>query len=52
MLAADLAAGGNNPMVADMLAFDEPERLPPEPFASLGANAFLRWKTWRAGAEF
>jgi hypothetical protein len=52
MLAAELAGGGNDPMVADMLAFDEPERLPPEPIASLGANALLTWKTWRAGPEF
>ncbi|MDG2480032.1 MAG: FAD-binding oxidoreductase [Alphaproteobacteria bacterium] len=52
MLAAELAGGGNHPMVADMLAFEEPERLPAEPFASLGANAYLRWKTWRAGVEF
>jgi glycine/D-amino acid oxidase-like deaminating enzyme len=52
MLAADLAAGGNDPMVADMLAFDEPERLPREPIASLGANALLAWKSWRAGVEF
>lgn len=52
MLAAELAGGGNDPMVADMLAFEEPERLPPEPLASLGANALLTWKTWRAGPEF
>jgi glycine/D-amino acid oxidase-like deaminating enzyme len=52
MLAADYAASGNDPMVADMLAFDAPERLPPEPLASLGANALLTWKTWRAGVEF
>lgn len=26
----------------------EPVKLPPEPFASLGANLFLRWKEWRA----
>jgi len=52
MLAAELAAGGNDPMVADMLVFDEPARLPPDPFATLGARAVLRWRTWRAGTEF
>ena len=52
MLAADLAAGRNDPMVADMLAFDEPERLPPEPIASLGVDALLALKSWRAGVEF
>jgi hypothetical protein len=29
----------------------EPTRLPPQPFSTLGANAFLRFKEWRAGAE-
>lgn len=28
-----------------------PKPLPPRPFATIGANAFLRWKEWRAGAE-
>jgi glycine/D-amino acid oxidase-like deaminating enzyme len=28
-----------------------PKRLPPQPFAKMGANAYLRWKEWRAGAE-
>ena len=28
-----------------------PKPLPPQPFARLGANAYLRWKEWRAGAE-
>jgi len=51
MLAADLAAQGNNPLVAEMLAFDAPSRLPPEPFASIGAALSLRWKEWRAGRE-
>lgn len=29
----------------------QPRRLPPDPFATWGANAYLRWKEWRAGAE-
>lgn len=29
----------------------EPTRLPPKPFSTLGANLFLRFKEWRAGAE-
>ena len=29
----------------------KPKKLPPQPFASIGANAYLRWKEWRAGAE-
>lgn len=51
MLAAELAAQGNSPLVAKMLAFDQPRRLPPEPFAWLGANAKIRWEEMRAGAE-
>lgn len=51
ILAADLAAQGDNPLVADMLAFDPPRRLPPEPFASIGAAVTMRWKEWRSGRE-
>jgi glycine/D-amino acid oxidase-like deaminating enzyme len=51
MLAAELAAQGNDPLVARQLAFDPPRRLPPEPFAWLGANATIRWQEWRAGGE-
>jgi len=51
MLAAELAAQGNSPLVAKMLAFAPPRRLPPEPFAWLGANAHIRWEEWKAGAE-
>ena len=51
MLAAELAAKSNNPMIEDLLAFDHPERLPPEPLAWLGANAVMRWKERKAGAE-
>ncbi|MGJ8618139.1 MAG: NAD(P)/FAD-dependent oxidoreductase [Sulfitobacter sp.] len=28
-----------------------PKPLPPQPFAAWGANAYLRYKEWRAGAE-
>lgn len=49
--AAELAAGGTSPLVAELQAAPEPSRLPPEPVASLGANATLRWKEWRAGRE-
>ncbi|MEM8948005.1 MAG: FAD-binding oxidoreductase [Pseudomonadota bacterium] len=52
MLAAELATRSNNPMIEDMLAFDQPQRLPPEPLAWLGANAVMRWKERKAGAEF
>ncbi len=51
MLAAELAAKGNSPLVAQMLAQDAPRRLPPEPFTWLGANATIRYNEWRAGRE-
>lgn len=51
IMAAELATGHNPPLLADLLAADEPRRLPPEPLAWLGANATLRWKEWQAGAE-
>lgn len=51
LCAADLAAKGNNPFVAELLAEETPSRLPPAPVDWLGAVATLRWKEWRAGAE-
>ncbi len=51
MLAAELAVQGSSPLVARMLAFDPPKRLPPEPLAWLGANAHIRWEEWKAGGE-
>ncbi|MEO1471540.1 MAG: FAD-binding oxidoreductase [Pseudomonadota bacterium] len=50
-LAADLAAQGGDPLVADLLAEARPSRLPPEPLATLGALATTRLRTWRAGRE-
>ncbi len=34
-----------------MRAYDEPQRLPPEPFMYVGANAYLRWHEYRARGE-
>ena len=51
ILAAEYATGTENPYIADYLAMDKPTRLPPEPFASLGAAVYLNWKEWRAGRE-
>ena len=52
MMAAEIAAGHPSDFATTALAEPEPTRLPPEPVASLGANAYLRWKEWRAGADF
>ena len=51
MLAAELATQSNSPLVAKMLACEDPKRLPPEPLAWLGANARMRWGEWKAGRE-
>lgn len=51
MLAADLAAQGNNPLAAKLSALEAPRRLPPEPLAWLGATASIKWKEFRAGRE-
>lgn len=60
MLAADLASGGGNlhnnhqllaRMLARMLALPAPKKLPPEPIASIGAWATLKFREWRAKPE-
>ncbi|MEZ5754565.1 MAG: FAD-binding oxidoreductase [Paracoccaceae bacterium] len=51
MAAAELASGRQSALTAHFLAEAEPARLPPEPLATIGANAYLRWKEWRAGRE-
>lgn len=54
IVAADLATGNlrdNHQSLERMLAYEPPKRLPPEPFASIGAHAVLRYREWRAGRE-
>ncbi|MCP5075265.1 MAG: FAD-binding oxidoreductase [Rhodobacteraceae bacterium] len=49
--AAELLTGSQSEIADAFLAEAEPVKLPPEPFAAIGANAILRWKEWRAGKE-
>mmetsp|Transcript_27349 Transcript_27349/g.50192 ORF Transcript_27349/g.50192 Transcript_27349/m.50192 type:complete len:107 (-) Transcript_27349:479-799(-) len=49
--AAERACDHRSEITAFFDAEADLKRLPPQPFATLGANAFLRWKEWRAGAE-
>jgi glycine/D-amino acid oxidase-like deaminating enzyme len=49
--AAELASGIESDITRHFTAETAPTRLPPPPFATIGANAFLRWKEWRAGRE-
>ena len=52
MMAAEIAAGAPSEFAIAAMAEPQPVRLPPEPLSSIGANAYLRWKEWRAGADF
>jgi glycine/D-amino acid oxidase-like deaminating enzyme len=51
MMAADLATGSSSEHLAKYMDQPKPSRLPPEPIAWLGANAFIRWQEMRAGRE-
>lgn len=51
IMAAELACGTGHPMLAALAREGAPARLPPEPFTKIGANATLRWREWRSGAE-
>lgn len=51
MLVAELATGQSSPMLDCFAAQDAPRRLPPEPFASIGAKTVLRWNEFRARRE-
>jgi glycine/D-amino acid oxidase-like deaminating enzyme len=51
MLVADLACGVDNPLIADMEALGQPERLPPRPFLDIGAWAKINWWVWQGRGE-
>ena len=46
MLAAGLATGHDNSLIADMISLGEPSRLPPRPFLDLGVRARFMWELW------
>lgn len=48
---ADLITNGGSDISTHFQSQPAPQKLPPEPFASVGANAYLKWKEWRSGAE-
>lgn len=51
-IAAAEQALGVESNIAQFFANEKmPTKLPPEPIASLGAQAVLKWKEWRAGSE-
>ena len=51
LLAADMACGQDNPLIADMEGLGRPDRVPPRPFLDIGVRARFAWELWRARAE-
>lgn len=49
--AAELASGESSPISRHFCAKEAPLKLPPPPIAEIGANAYLRWREWRASKE-
>ncbi len=49
--AAELVCGNSSTITAFFAAEAEPARLPPHPFDTIGANAYLRWKEWQTRLE-
>ncbi|SHN05745.1 NAD(P)/FAD-dependent oxidoreductase [Roseibium suaedae] len=49
--AAEMAMDKTSEVTAFFAAEAEPRRLPPEPFGSLGANAYLCWREHKASRE-
>ena len=49
--AAELVLNEPSELAESFLAQDAPARLPPEPVAWMGANAYLRYREWCAGTE-
>ena len=49
--AAEHTLGQTSAITRHFTAEPPPKPLPPQPFATWGANAYLRWKEHRAGAE-
>lgn len=44
LLAADLACGEDNPLIADMESLGTPNKLPPRPFLDIGVRARFAWE--------
>jgi glycine/D-amino acid oxidase-like deaminating enzyme len=47
VLAADMACGEDNPLIADLEALGKPEKLPPRFLRSLGVRLKMRFDLWR-----
>jgi glycine/D-amino acid oxidase-like deaminating enzyme len=51
MLAAEHATGIESQYITQYLEASKPRWVPPDPFATIGAGVYLRWKERRAGLE-
>lgn len=49
--AAELLCGQTSTVTDFFRTEAEPSRLPPHPFDTLGANAYMRWKEWQSRLE-
>ncbi len=49
--AAELAVEGQTELAKAFLAEDEPQKLPPAPFSTIGAKAYMRWSEHKARFE-
>lgn len=47
LLAADMACGIDNPLIADMESLGQPQKLPPQPFMGIGVRARFQWELFR-----
>lgn len=47
ILAADMACGEDNPLIADMETLGGPNTLPPRPFLDLGVRSRFAWEHWK-----
>ena len=51
VLIVDFAMGVDSPMVHEMLSYDAPKKLFPEPFMTVGAKTHLWWGQQTAGKD-
>ena len=52
LLAADMACGKDNPLIADMESLGRPSRLPPRPILDVGVRLRNAWDGWRGRHEY
>ena len=47
VLAADMACGEDNPLIADMEELGKPQKLPPQPIVAMGVRLKTLYDRWR-----